>query len=89
MSKRTATRTTPYALTFRQDAVIPMEINVSSVRIHNQFGLHSEEYVQAMCQEIEDLNVAKIKALNKIRERKEAVARAYNKRVKLKNFKEG
>nr|XP_028952597.1 uncharacterized protein LOC114822428 [Malus domestica] len=86
--KRTATGTTPYALTFGQDVVIPMEINVSSVRIHNQFGLHSEEYVRAICQKIEDLDVARIEALNKIREGKKVVARAYNKRVKLKNFKE-
>ncbi|CAN6699563.1 unnamed protein product [Malus baccata var. baccata] len=41
-SKRVGTGTTPYALTFGQDAVFPMEINVSSVRIQNQFGLHSE-----------------------------------------------
>ncbi|CAN6567189.1 unnamed protein product [Malus baccata var. baccata] len=38
-SKRAGTGTTPYALTFGQDAVLPMEINVSSVRIQNQFGL--------------------------------------------------
>ncbi|KAM2013859.1 hypothetical protein ACFX1T_025524 [Malus domestica] len=49
-SKRAGTGTTPYALTFGQDAVLPMEINVSSVRIQNQFGLHSAEYIEAMCQ---------------------------------------
>nr|XP_028960698.1 uncharacterized protein LOC114825841 [Malus domestica] len=56
--KRAGTVTTPYDLTFRQDVVLPMEINVSSVRIQNQFGLHSEEYIEAMCQGIEDLDVA-------------------------------
>ncbi|KAM2617513.1 hypothetical protein TB1_033898 [Malus domestica] len=72
-SKRAGTGTTPYALTFGQDAVLPIEINVSSVRIQNQFGLHSEEYIETMCQGIENLDVA----------------RAYNKKVKLKSFKEG
>ncbi|CAN6684659.1 unnamed protein product [Malus baccata var. baccata] len=43
-SKRAGTGTNPYALTFGQDAVLPMEINVSSVRIQNQFGLHSEDW---------------------------------------------
>ncbi|XP_070662185.1 uncharacterized protein [Malus domestica] len=47
-----------------------------------------EEYIEAMCQGIEDLNVARIEALNQIQERKRAVARAYNKKVKLKSFKE-
>ncbi|CAN6692804.1 unnamed protein product [Malus baccata var. baccata] len=80
---------TPYPLTFGQDAMLPMEINVSSVRIQNQFGLHSEEYIEAMCQGIEDLDVARIEALNQIQEGKRVVAQAYNKKVKLKSFKEG
>ncbi|CAN6677241.1 unnamed protein product [Malus baccata var. baccata] len=50
-SKSARTGTTPYALTFGQDAVLPMEIN--------------------------------------IQEGKKAVARAYNKKVKIKSFKEG
>ncbi|XP_008370554.1 uncharacterized protein [Malus domestica] len=73
-SKRAGTGTTPYSLTFGQDAVIPMEINVSSVRIQNQYELHSEEYIQAMCQGIEDLDIARIEALNKIQEGKRVVA---------------
>ncbi|CAN6712131.1 unnamed protein product [Malus baccata var. baccata] len=88
-SKRARTGTTHYALTFGQDAVLPMEINVSSVRIQNQFGLHSEEYIEAMCQGIEDLDVARIEALNQIQEGKKVVARAYNKKLKIKSFKEG
>ncbi|KAM1952551.1 hypothetical protein ACFX15_007008 [Malus domestica] len=88
-SKRAGTGTTPYALTFVQDAVLSMEINVSSVRIQNQLGLHSEEYIEAMCQGIEDLDVARIEASNQIQKGKRAVARAYNKKLKLKSFKEG
>ena len=84
-SKRAGTGTTCYALTFGQDA----EINVSSVRIQNQFELHSEEYIQAMCQGVEDLDIARVKALNKIKEEKKVVAWAYNTKVKLKTFREG
>ncbi|XP_068331394.1 uncharacterized protein [Pyrus communis] len=58
-------------------------------RTSKRFGLHSEEYIQAMCQGIEDLDVVRIEALNKIQEGKKAVPRAYNKKVKLKTFKEG
>ena len=65
-SKMPRTWTTLYALTFGQDAVLPMEINVSSLRTHNQFDLHSDEFLQAMCQGREDLDVACIDALNKI-----------------------
>ena len=86
-SKRAGTGTTPYALTVGQDVVLPMEINASSVRIQNKFELHSEEYIQVMCQGVEDLDVARIEALDKIQEGKRVVARVYNKKVKLKNFK--
>ncbi|KAM1480970.1 hypothetical protein ACFX2I_028053 [Malus domestica] len=72
--KRVGTRTIPYALTFGHDVVLPMEINVSSIIIQNQFGLHIEEYIQAICQGVEDLDVARIEALNKIQERKRVVA---------------
>ncbi|XP_017188273.1 uncharacterized protein [Malus domestica] len=65
-SKRVGIGTTPYALTFGKDVVLPMKINVSFVRIQNQFGLHSDEYIQVMCQGIEDLDVARIETLNKI-----------------------
>ncbi|KAM1413312.1 hypothetical protein ACFXTO_025928 [Malus domestica] len=87
-SKMAGTGTTPYALTFGQDVVLSMEINVSSVRIQNQFRLHSEEYIQAMCQGDEDLDVARIEALDKIQDGKRYVAQAYNKKVKLKTFEE-
>ncbi|KAM1018853.1 hypothetical protein ACFX2I_040302 [Malus domestica] len=80
-SKRAGIGTTPYALTFGQDDVFPIEINVSSVRIQNQFGLRSEKYIQAMCQGVEDLDVARIEALNKIQEGKRVVAQAYNKKL--------
>ncbi|CAN6547173.1 unnamed protein product [Malus baccata var. baccata] len=73
-SKRVGIETTLYALTFGQDAVLPMEISVSSIRLQNQFDLHSEEYIQVMCQGIEDLDVAQIEALNKIGEGNRAVA---------------
>lgn len=49
ISKRARIGTTPYALTFEQDVVLPMEFNVISVRLQNQFGLqHSDEYIQGM-----------------------------------------
>ncbi|XP_068329736.1 uncharacterized protein [Pyrus communis] len=73
-SKKAGIGTTLYALTFGQDDVLPMEINVSFVRLQNQFGLYNEEYIQAICQGVEDLDVARIEALNKIQEGKKAVA---------------
>ncbi|XP_050121406.1 uncharacterized protein LOC126599102 [Malus sylvestris] len=51
--------------------------------------IRSEEYIEAMCQGIKDLDVTRIEALNQIQEGKRVIALAYNKKVKLKSFKEG
>ncbi|XP_024186911.1 uncharacterized protein LOC112191741 [Rosa chinensis] len=47
-SKRNPTATTPYALMFGHDAVLPLEINVHSLRVQDQHHLIGEDYVQAM-----------------------------------------
>ncbi|XP_040372982.1 uncharacterized protein LOC112194544 [Rosa chinensis] len=55
-SKRNPTATTPYALMFGNDAVLPLEVNVQSLRVQEQHHLIGEDYVQAMWQEHEDLS---------------------------------
>ena len=54
-SPRSATGTTPYALTYGHDAILPVELSVNSLRIIEQSSLFGAEYSQAMRQELEDL----------------------------------
>ncbi|CAL9028694.1 unnamed protein product [Prunus brigantina] len=88
-SKREATGMTPYALTYGHDAILPMEIAVQSLRIAYQHDLVGEDYSQAMLLELEGLDASRIDTLNKLLAGKQAVSRAYNKRVKNKSFEEG
>ncbi|XP_021834485.1 uncharacterized protein LOC110774258 [Prunus avium] len=88
-SKREATDMTPYALTYGHDAILPMEIAVQSIRIAQQHDLVGEDYSQAMWLEFEGLDTSRIGTLNKLLAGKQAVARAYNKRVRNKSFEEG
>ncbi|CAL2267317.1 unnamed protein product [Prunus armeniaca] len=88
-SKREATGMTPYALTYGHDAILPMEIAVQSLRIAHQHDLVEEDYSQAMLLELEGLDAARIDTLNKLLAGKQAVSRAYNKRVRNKSFEEG
>ncbi|XP_034197664.1 uncharacterized protein K02A2.6-like [Prunus dulcis] len=88
-SKREATGMTPYALTYGHDAILPMEIAVQSLRIAHQHGLTGEDYSQAMLLELEELDASRIDTLNKLLAGKQAVSRAYNKRVRDKSFEEG
>ncbi len=87
-SKREATGMTPYALTYGHDAILPMEIAVQSLRIAHQHGLTGEDYSQAMLLELEELDASRIDTLNKLLAGKQAVSRAYNKRVRNKSFEE-
>ncbi|KAI5347387.1 hypothetical protein L3X38_015266 [Prunus dulcis] len=87
-SKREATSMTPYALTYGHDAIQPMEIAVQSLRITHQHNLVGEDYSQAMLLELEGLDTSRIDTLNKLLAGKQAVSRAYNKRVKNKSFEE-
>ncbi|CAL2237907.1 unnamed protein product [Prunus armeniaca] len=88
-SKREATCMTPCAQTYGHDAILPMEITVQSIRISQQHNQIGEDYSQAMLLELEGLDTSRIDALNKLLAGKEAVARAYNERVKNKSFEEG
>ncbi|KAM1050310.1 hypothetical protein ACFX2A_032768 [Malus domestica] len=49
-SPRSATGTTPYALTYGYDAMLPVELGVNSLRVIEQSSYSNAEYNQAMLQ---------------------------------------
>lgn len=66
--------------------MLPMEIQINSVRIQRQFDIPSEDYWSMMSDELVDLDEGRMIALDVLTRQKERVARAYNKRVKGKMF---
>jgi uncharacterized radical SAM superfamily Fe-S cluster-containing enzyme len=72
---------------YGQEAVLPWEITASSRRIEFENDLTAKEYVALMSDNIEDLT--ELKSLEKIKENKAKLARAYNKKVKPKEFQVG
>ncbi|XP_050379506.1 uncharacterized protein LOC126796823 [Argentina anserina] len=85
-SKRTPTGTTPYALMYGHDAVLPIEVNVQSLRVREQHQLIGEDYVQAMYQEHEDLDSRRMEALDSLMAEKQKIARLYDKRTRGRSF---
>ncbi|XP_050387601.1 uncharacterized protein LOC126803914 [Argentina anserina] len=85
-SKRTPTGTTPYALMYGHDAVLPNEINVESLRVCEQHQLIGDDYVQAMYQEHEDLDSRRMEAINSLIAEKKKIARLYDKRTRGRSF---
>ncbi|CAL2227978.1 unnamed protein product [Prunus armeniaca] len=76
VSKRSDTGTSPYALTYGHDAIVPMELKVRSLRVTERLGQEEKDYSQAMAQELEDLEQSRLDAYNL-------------KKVKQKTFAEG
>jgi hypothetical protein len=81
-----ATKTSSYHLVYGQEAVLPWEITAGSRRVDFQNDLTVEENVALMNDNIEDLTELRLWSLEKIKENKAKVARAYNKKVKPKVF---
>ena len=61
-SPRSSTGVTPYALVYGHDAVLPVEINVKSLRVRCQYQLDLGQYHQSMCLELESIDKARILA---------------------------
>ena len=59
-SPRSSTGVTPYALVYGHDVVLPVEINVKSLRVRCQDQLDPKQYHQSMCLELEGIDEARI-----------------------------
>ena len=71
-------------MVYGQEAVLPWEIIAGSRCIQFQNELTTDEYSAQINDNMEDLTEVRLWALEKIKENKAKVARAYNKKVKPK-----
>ena len=70
--------------------MFPMEVVVPSLRVSRQNGLNPQEYNKTMMMELEALDGKRLQELDHFMiQKKKKVARAYNKRVRIKSFEEG
>ncbi|XP_043696606.1 uncharacterized protein LOC122647222 [Telopea speciosissima] len=87
-SKRTATGTTPYALTFGHYAILPMEVTMKSLRVARQYEMSPSQYKDSMMAELDDLDEECLLALDRVQAQKAKVAKAYNRTVRPMVFVE-
>ncbi|XP_016191809.1 uncharacterized protein LOC107632654 [Arachis ipaensis] len=85
-SPRGSTGTSPYKLVYGHDAVLPLEINLNTLRISKQNDLPVDDYWNAMFDELNELDSERILALENVVRQKEIIARSYNRRIKEKSF---
>lgn len=85
-TQRGSTRTTPYALVYGHDVVLPIERAVNTLRVRSQPPLASVEYKAAMSQALDEIEQVRSDARGAILCNKEKNEQHYNRRVKLKSF---
>ena len=86
ISRHGATKVTPFELVYGQEAVLPVEVNLDAYRLAKQNDLSAVDYHDMMMDNIDEITDKRLKALKEIEKDKLRVARAYNKKVKLKSF---
>ena len=86
ISRHGATKVTLFELVYGQEAVLPVEVNLDAYRLAKQNDLSVVDYHNLMMDNIDKVTDKRLKALKKIEKDKLRVARAYNKKVKLKSF---
>jgi hypothetical protein len=85
MAPHGATKTSPYELVYGHHAVLQSD----SRRVVLQEDVSSKDYNDLMMDEVEDLHMIRLRALENIEKNKMLVAKYYNKKVEVKQFVEG
>jgi hypothetical protein len=88
-SRHGATKVTPFELVYGQEAALPMEIVLQSLRVTGQGSLSAKDYNKLMMDKINDIPKSQFKALEEIEKEKIKIAKAYNKCVMEKLFQVG
>ena len=65
-SKRDSIGVSPYSLTYGQDAVLPMEVVVHSLRVSRHNDLNLQEYNEVVIMELKALDGKRLQALDYI-----------------------
>ncbi|XP_016206676.1 uncharacterized protein LOC107647065 [Arachis ipaensis] len=73
----------------KKQIVLPLEINLNTLRILKQDKLSVDDYWNAIYDELNDLDSEHLLALENMIQQKESVARNYNRRIKEKCFNMG
>ncbi|CAM8988403.1 unnamed protein product [Rhodiola kirilowii] len=86
---KTPTQATPYALVYGVEAVLPLELQIPSMRIAIQEGLSSDENDMLRLAELEALDEKRLQAQQSLQYYQARLSRAFNKKVRPHSFQKG
>ncbi|RVW95283.1 hypothetical protein CK203_034227 [Vitis vinifera] len=81
-SFRTSIRVTPYSLVYGMEAVLPVEIEMGSLRIALEQQIPEADWDQARFDQLNLLDERRLRATDHVRAYQRKMARAFKKRVK-------
>nr|AAK92670.1 putative gag-pol precursor [Oryza sativa Japonica Group] len=79
---RTPTQCTPYSLVYGSEAVLPLEVEVPSLRVAIHEEITQDEQVRLRFQELDTLEEGRLQAVQNLELYRQNMVRAYNKLVK-------
>ena len=86
---RTPTQAAPYSLVFGVEAVLPLEIEVPSLRIALETNMSLEEQAKIRFDELDAMDEKRLVAQQSLELYQARMARAYNKTARIRTFQEG
>jgi hypothetical protein len=89
ISKHHATKVSPFELVYGQEAVLPVEISLNSIRFTKLNDLTVGDYYNSMMNNIDEVSDKTVTTLEEIGKDKIMVVKAYKKKVKAKSFQVG
>ena len=88
-SFRTSTKATPYSLVYGMEAVLPVEIEMGSLRVALERQIPKVEWVEAWLDQLNILDERRLQATDYVRAYQRKMARAFKKRVKPRPLRIG
>jgi hypothetical protein len=85
----TPTQATPYSLVYGSEAVLPLEVQLPSLRVAIHEEITNDEQIRLRLQELDALEEGRLQAVQNLELYRQNMVRAYDKLVKQRVFRKG
>ena len=89
ISFRTSTGATPYSLVYGMEAVLPVEIEIGSLRVALEHQISKTEWAQSRYDQLSLLDERILRTTDHVQAYQRKMTRAFGKRVKPRRFQKG
>ncbi|GMI89758.1 hypothetical protein HRI_002645100 [Hibiscus trionum] len=88
-SVRTSTGATPFSLVYGMEAVMPIEVEIPSLRVLSELKLDEAEWIRARYDQLALVEEKRLKAIRHGQMYQKRMMQAYNKKVRPREFQVG